>query len=132
MIITELGSAIKISPLKNKYIATICGVIPAYLLTLNGTGWKLWPIFGASNQMLAALTLMVLSLYFWKKGKNILPLIIPMIFIMVITIVSLIIKANEFIGSGNYILFSITLILVGLITWMIFEGFLQLKERLFN
>ena len=131
MIITELGSAIKISPLKNKYIATICGVIPAYLLTLNGTGWKLWPIFGASNQMLAALTLMVLSLYFWKKEKNILPLIIPMIFIMVITIISLIIKANEFIDSSNYMLFSITLILAGLISWMIFEGFLQFKKRMF-
>ena len=74
---------------------------------------------------------MVLSLYFWKKEKNIFPLIIPMIFIMVITIVSLIIKANEFIGSGNYMLFLITLILVGLILWMIFEGFLQLKKRMF-
>ena len=60
--------------------------IVAYLLTLNGTGWKLWPVFGASNQMLAALTLMVLSLYFWKKGRNILPLLLPMLFIMVITI----------------------------------------------
>jgi len=28
----------------------------------------LWPIFGASNQMLAALTLMVLTLYFWQKN----------------------------------------------------------------
>jgi carbon starvation protein len=130
MIITELGSASKISPLKNKYVATICGVIPAYLLTLNGTGWKLWPIFGASNQMLAALTLMVLSLYFWKKNKNILPLILPMIFIMIITIVSLIIKANEFISSGSYMLLSITLMLMGLISWMIFEGLLQLKKKI--
>ena len=35
--------------------------------------------------MLAALTLMVLSIYFWKKGRNILPLLLPMLFIMVIT-----------------------------------------------
>ena len=67
---------------------------------------------------------------FWKKNKNILPLIIPMIFIMVITIISLIIKANEFIGSDNYMLFSVTLILAGLISWMIFEGFSQLKKKM--
>ncbi|MBL4709546.1 MAG: hypothetical protein JKY48_14015, partial [Flavobacteriales bacterium] len=34
----------------------------------------LWPIFGASNQMLAALTLMILTLYFWQRKKPILPL----------------------------------------------------------
>ena len=107
MIITELGSATNIKPLKNKTGATILGVIPAYLLTLNGTGWKLWPVFGASNQMLAALTLMVLSIYFWKKGRNILPLLLPMLFIMVITIISLFIKTNEFFISQNYFLLTI-------------------------
>lgn len=129
MIITELGSAVKINPLKNKYIATICAIIPAYLLTLDGTGWKLWSIFGASNQILAALTLMVLSLYFWKKGKNILSLIIPMIFVMLIAIISLIIKANEFIYSHNYMLLLITLILLGLIVWMIFEGITKYRNK---
>ena len=70
MIITELGNATNIAPFKYKLSATIIGVIPAYLLTLSGTGWKLWPVFGASNQMLAALTLMILSIYYWRKGKN--------------------------------------------------------------
>ena len=104
------------------------GVIPAYLLTLNGTGWQLWPVFGASNQMLAALTLMVLSIYFWKKGRNILPLLLPMLFIMVITIISLFIKTNEFITSGNYLLLTINIILMILISWMIIEGINHIKK----
>ena len=132
MIITELGNATNIAPLKNKIGATMLGVVPAYLLTLNGTGWKLWPVFGASNQMLAALTLMVLSLYFWKKGKNILPLLIPMLFIMVITIISLIIKTNEFFLANNYLLLGINIILIVLIAWMIIEGALQIKNKLNN
>ena len=128
MIITELGTATNIAPLKNKVGATLLGVIPAYLLTLNGTGWKLWPVFGASNQMLAALTLMVLSIYFWQKGKKVLPLIAPMIFIMIITLISLFIKTKEFFISNNYLLLSINLILILLISWMIIEGIIQLKK----
>ena len=128
MIITELGNATNIAPLKNKIGATMLGVIPAYLLTLNGTGWQLWPVFGASNQMLAALTLMVLSIYFWKKGRNILPLLLPMLFIMVITIISLFIKTNEFLISENYLLLTINIILMILISWMIIEGINHIKK----
>tara|TARA_Y100000590_G_scaffold27232_1_gene30546 strand:- start:356 stop:2011 length:1656 start_codon:yes stop_codon:yes gene_type:complete len=129
MIITELGNATNIAPFKNKLSATIIGVIPAYLLTLSGTGWKLWPVFGASNQMLAALTLMILSIYYWRKGKNILPLIIPMVFIMFITIISLILKTNEFFIGNNYLLLSINTILITLIIWMIIEGIMQIKKK---
>ena len=129
MIITELGNATNITPLKNKIGATILGVIPAYLLTLNGTGWKLWPVFGASNQMLAALTLMVISIYFWKKGRNIFPLLLPMLFIMFITIISLFIKTNEFFITNNYLLLGINIILIVLISWMIIEGVLQIKNQ---
>ncbi len=129
MIITELGNATNITPLKNKIGATILGIIPAYLLTLNGTGWKLWPVFGASNQMLAALTLMVISIYFWKKGRNIFPLLLPMLFIMFITIISLFIKTNEFFITNNYLLLGINIILIVLISWMIIEGVLQIKNQ---
>tara|TARA_Y100001970_G_scaffold156553_1_gene191585 strand:- start:251 stop:1927 length:1677 start_codon:yes stop_codon:yes gene_type:complete len=129
MIIIELGNATNITPLKNKIGATILGVIPAYLLTLNGTGWKLWPVFGASNQMLAALTLMVISIYFWKKGRNIFPLLLPMLFIMFITIISLFIKTNEFFITNNYLLLGINIVLIVLISWMIIEGVLQIKNQ---
>ena len=129
MIITELGNAANIKPLKNKFGSTILGILPAYLLTLNGTGWKLWPIFGASNQMLAALTLMILSIYFLRKGKNIIPFILPMLFIMIITIIALIIKTQEFFISNNYLLLLISSTLIILITWMIIESILQFKNK---
>jgi len=128
MIITELGHASKISLLKNKYIATLLGVIPAFLLTLNGAGGKLWPVFGASNQMLAALTLMVLSIYFWQKKKNILPLVLPMGVIILITLSSLVLKAIDFSNSGNMLLLSINVILILLTLWMIAEGFMHIRK----
>ena len=129
MIITEIGNATDVEPLKNRYTATVVAVVPAYLLTVNGAGWDLWPVFGASNQMLAALTLMILSIYFWQKKRNVLPLALPMIFIMAITIVSLLYKANEFFISGESLLLSIDLILIALVCWMIIEGVIHIKKN---
>ena len=84
-------------------------------------GWVLWPIFGASNQMLAALTLMVLTLYFWEKRKPVLPLLVPLIILLVITFSALFINAISFYKVNNT-LFILTILLILLIIWMLFEG----------
>lgn len=131
-VLTELGMATKIKLLTNRYLATAIAVLPAVFLALwnvpdpatgnmKQAGWVLWPIFGASNQMLAALTLMVLTLYFWQRKKPIAPLVIPMLFIMVVTLVTLVSKMGDFYNS-NKSLFVINTILIALIGWMIVEA----------
>jgi len=141
-ILAELGDALGITILKNRIVATFAAIIPAMLLVFTNvhdpatgvvkqTGWALWPIFGASNQMLAALTLMVLTLYFWQRKKPILPLLIPMLFIMLITITSLFLKAAQFFETNSF-LFGLNIFLIILIGWMIIEGLLtviNLKEK---
>ena len=145
LILNEFGAATNIKPLSNRYIATIIAIAPAMLLAfwdiadpgmpsggMRQAGFVLWPIFGASNQMLAALTLMVLTLYYWQKKKPILPLLIPMLIIMIVTFTALITNAIKFFGE-NGILFSLTIILMGLILWMAFEGLnkvLEIRRRL--
>lgn len=142
-ILAELGDALDMTILKNRIVATFAAIIPAMLLVFTNvndpatgvvkqTGWVLWPIFGASNQMLAALTLMVLTLYFWQRKKPILPLLIPMLFIMLITITSLFLKAVEFFETNSF-LFGLNIFLIILIGWMIVEGLLtviNLKKHL--
>ena len=137
-ILKEFGLAMKIKPLTNRYVATVIAIVPAILLAFwnvsdpgsgatRQAGWVLWPIFGASNQMLAALTLMVLTLYYWQKKKPILPLLIPMVFIMVVTFTVLVSNAINFYGH-NGILFGLTILLMGLIIWMVFEGVNKVLE----
>ena len=131
-VLSELGSAVNIKPLTNRYIATAVAVLPALALTLwnvtdpstgaaSQAGWVLWPMFGASNQMLAGLTLMVVTLYFWQLKRPILPVLIPMIFVMTATFVSIIIKTIDFF-SNNWLFFGLNLFLIVLIFWMIYEG----------
>ena len=127
-IISEFGKATKIDFLKNKYIATIISVIPAYFIaTNNELRNELWQTFGASNQMLAALTLMILSIYFWKKNKNVTALLIPMVIIMIVTISALIIKFQE---SNSTLLVFINGTLILLIVWMIVEGIIYMKNKI--
>jgi carbon starvation protein len=90
-------------------------------------GWILWPIFGASNQMLAALTLLVMTLYFWQRKKQVIALILPMIFIMLVTLSTLLMKLQSFYGN-NPLLFILNLLLTGLILWMIAEGLLVVRR----
>ncbi|MBT7525549.1 MAG: carbon starvation protein A, partial [Candidatus Marinimicrobia bacterium] len=137
-ILNDFGLVTKIKFLSNRFFATAIAIIPAILLafwnfsdpgsgTIRQAGWILWPIFGASNQMLGALTLMVLTLYYWQKKKPILPLLIPMLFILAITFTALIINAVKFFGE-NTILFVLTILLIFLILWMVYEGINKVLE----
>ena len=127
-IIVEFGDASKLFFLKNKIIATLLSIVPAYFIATNDSlRNELWQTFGASNQMLAALTLMIISIYFFKKGKNIIPLVIPMIVIKAITISALIIKFNS---STTILVKSINAFLITLIFWMIIEGLLFCYRKL--
>jgi len=63
----------------------------AVLMITKEKGYLIaWPIFGTSNQLLASLTLLALSVYLVRTKKNPLFAVLPMIFMMVFTIWSLI------------------------------------------
>ena len=137
-ILNEFGLVTKIKFLSNRYIATVIAIVPPIILAfwnlsepgtgaVRQAGWVLWPIFGASNQMLGALTLMVLTLYYWQKKKPILPLLLPMLFILVLTFSALIVNAIKFSGE-NSLLFILTLLLIILILWMVYEGINKVLE----
>jgi carbon starvation protein len=137
-IIAEIGTTISIRLLQNRYIATILALFPSLILTMwnvqntrtgefTQAGWALWPIFGASNQMLSALILMILSLYFFLRKKPVLPLVLPFLFITVITLTALILKIQAFWGT-NRPLAIISIILFVFVLWMLVEGCVAFKK----
>ncbi len=59
--------------------------------------WKVfWTIFGTSNQLLAALTLMVLSVWLWKSKKVWWVAAVPMVWMLGMTVWSLVLMARPF------------------------------------
>ncbi|MCA8957696.1 MAG: carbon starvation protein A, partial [Planctomycetes bacterium] len=131
-VVTELAASIGLRVLTNRYLATVVAMVPAVLLAFGKAtdasgrttqaAWLLWPIFGASNQMMAALTLLVMVLYFWQLRRPILPLLIPMLVVMAISIAALVLKMRDFLAEGNWLLVGFSGVLLGMIVWMIVEG----------
>jgi carbon starvation protein len=62
--------------------------LPAYLLTFAQEGmWaKFWVLFGASNQLLAALTLLAITVWLHQARKRIGFTLLPMLFVLTITL----------------------------------------------
>ncbi len=67
------------------------------LLTKEKAYLVAWPIFGTSNQMLASLTLLVLSAWLAGSGKKVFYVVIPMIFMMGMTVVALVLQIKPFV-----------------------------------
>jgi carbon starvation protein len=82
--------------------------------------WKaVWPVFGATNQLLAGLALLVVFVWLSKKGKPTFFVVIPMLFMLVMTIWALIQLVYQ---SGFTIIGSISLILLILSIILIIEA----------
>lgn len=121
---------VKKSPLTNMYVATFITVLAALGLILFGYQ-KIWPIFGASNQLLAALALLALTAWFTKQGKRTLSTIIPMCFMFIITLsaLTLIIKNNLCATNPNYVLAGIGTLLFILAIALVIQTLIVFKNR---
>lgn len=107
----------KLPFLKLRWPGTLMIVIPSALLAWSGKFSLIWPIFGASNQLVAALTLIVISAYLVSKNKSNYFTLYPAIFMLITTIVALSFKGYTFCCPGkgkqpNYILAFIAFILL--------------------
>lgn len=131
-IVTELAEDLHIPILTNRYAATAFVIFCALLLALvrpDGAGaLVLWPLFGASNQLLAGLAFMVITVYLLKKGKPIMYTGIPMIFIIVMTGWGMIINGMNFYKSREWLLFAVNGIIIIFVIWMLIEVFRVVKN----
>jgi carbon starvation protein len=115
-IISELGESFSIKPLKNRFLSGGLAVGTAFLLMISGDqgkgGLSLWPLFGATNQMLACLSLIVISVWLKKRGKNSLYFLVPALIILIVTSIALTFNLFKFFEAENYFLTIISLILL--------------------
>lgn len=115
------------NPLTNMYISTIITVVCSGLLAVMGYE-KIWPIFGSANQLLAAIALMAIAIWLANSKKNFKEFIIPIIFMFIVTIVSLCLNIKANIGV-NYALVIIAVLLLILALILIKEAISFIKNN---
>ncbi|WP_066504279.1 carbon starvation protein A [Abyssisolibacter fermentans] len=131
-VVAEIAESMNIKPLTTKHGATLFAVITAILLAMAKPGGAgamiLWPLFGATNQLLAGLALMIITVYLAKKGKPVIFTIIPMIFMMFMTGWGMIDNIIGFFGKSEWLLFVIGIVIIVLEIWMIIEAINVVKK----
>ncbi|MGC9003148.1 MAG: carbon starvation CstA family protein [bacterium] len=111
--------------MKNMFLNTAVVIGFATYLAL-GPWQKLWQVFGASNQLVAAIALIVVSTWLLLKRKQILYTLLPAIFMLLVTISALIIQLMKFLAAKETVLSLISFLLI-VLAFFIIEESLRLR-----
>lgn len=141
-IISELGEAYRVKPLTNMHIATSVAVLSSTALVLlpegpkglGSGGYLLWPLFGTSNQLLAGISFLLVTIWLKRKGRSIIYTVIPMIFLLFMTLWAMV-KQVVFEWSGlgetdaNFLLFVLGAVILGFTIWILIESTVLLSRE---
>ncbi|MEE3301402.1 MAG: carbon starvation protein A [Pseudomonadota bacterium] len=111
-IVQEWGAIYEIAPLKNSYISTLIAVGFCLLLAFGVTagqypgdgGNLIWPVFGATNQILASLTLLIISIYLMKLRRPFIFTLAPMVFILFMAFWASVWYLIDYFQTGRWLL----------------------------
>ena len=133
-----------IPPVRNQHVASLVSIALAILLVLTGTWVYLWQLFGGANQLMAALSLLLVTVWLASVGKNWLYAGLPAVFMYVTTIAALLVTAYNIyfnvyqpnmaagrvvpiVGSGLMVLVALLLvaaaIMIGIDGWRAFQRY---------
>ncbi|MCH2062680.1 MAG: carbon starvation protein A [Roseibacillus sp.] len=124
-----------LSILTNKHGATIFAIILAGALAAlppPGAAWTLdsagkgglilWPLFGATNQLLAGLAFLVITFWLWRRALPVWFIVPPTILMLVLPGIAMGIKVYEFFQNAQILLAVLGLATIALQLWIIFEA----------
>ncbi|MBW1778465.1 MAG: carbon starvation protein A [Deltaproteobacteria bacterium] len=127
-VIAELCGDIKLNFLTGRYAATFVAVASAmWLAFATGASGKgaltLWPMFGAVNQTLAALALIIITIYLKAKGgAKWMVAGLPAIFMSIMTIWAVVVNQTSFLHKQNALLTVINACILIVALWIVIEG----------
>ena len=79
----------------------------------DGTGGMIiWPLFGTTNQLLAGLTLLVVTVMLVRLGRPMWYTLAPLCFVLVMTIAALLLQLRTFYNDGNYFLLFLDIVVL--------------------
>ena len=131
-------------PLMNPHGATMFAVVTAFALAIfpkSGDPWAwdtigkggliLWPMFGATNQLLAGLAFLVVCFWLWRRSKPIWFIAIPTVFMLIMPAWAMLIQLQEWWDPDKgwwkeefYLLVFIAIVTLSLEVWMLIEAVL--------
>ena len=134
LVLAELSDAYAIRPLSNRYLAGAFGVGSALLLAVTQGGGQgglaLWPLFGTTNQLVAGVTLLVVSIWLKKEGRPYLYTLIPMVAVALVTAWAMVGNLIDYYSNFEELwLLSLSgTLILALDIWILLEGFRTFQQ----
>jgi len=130
-IIQEWGNIYSIPIFRNSIVATLIAIGFCLLLAFGVTAGNypgdganlIWPVFGATNQILASLTLLIISIYLMKLKRPAIYTLAPMTFIVFMAFWASTWYLISYYQSQNWLLFSLNIIILFVSALVMLEAF---------
>ena len=135
-IVAEMAGSMGIRPLATRHGATTFAVLTAAMLAFlpvegmgpGSGGLTLWPLFGATNQLLGGLALLVITVYLIRRGISSLYTAVPMIVMLILTGWAMVYNLGDEIAKEHWHLVAIGGVVLVLDAWMIAEAFIVVRQ----
>ena len=127
-IVQEWGSIYNLPFLRGRWISTAVAVGACIALAFGageggGTGGlEIWPLFGTTNQLLAALTLLILSVMLLKGRRGTIYTLGPFAFLVTMTVWALLVQLRGYWEAGNIPLVAIDIVILITAIWVGLEA----------
>jgi len=132
-ILSELGAQYRITIMQNRWMATFVAVATCALLALGidrgAGGMRLWPLFGTTNQLTGALSLLVLTLFLKRLGRPVWVTVVPMVFLLVMTTWAMVVNLIGYYTDNQPLLLGVGAAIFVLELWLVFEAAAAVSRR---
>lgn len=129
----EIGDTIGLQVLKNRYVATFLavaaiGFFAFFKVDGKPAGLFLWTLFGTTNQILAGLTLLTVTIYLYRKKRPVLYTMLPMLLVLGTTIAGMVLGVMEAVGKQQWAVASVGAVIFLLAGWVLAEALLVVRR----
>ena len=125
--VSEMGQTIGVATLGNRYVASGIAVAAIWafaFIQVDGefAGLILWQLFGTTNQLLAGLALLAVTLYLLRRGKPVGWTGVPMLFMLASTLTVMSVNLTGFWSARQWLLFATGATIFLLALWLTVEA----------
>ncbi len=131
LVLSELGALYSIKPLQNRWVggALATGSVLVLIYADYDQGAKsLWPVFGATNQVLAAFTLLICALYLRSLGRKSISYALPAAIVMVVTFCAMAVQVLRDFHQEKWLVTAVGAVIAILAIFVALEGALAWRR----
>ena len=131
--VSEMGDTMGVAALGNRYVASAVAIAAIWVfafIQVDGefAGLILWQLFGTTNQLLAGLALLAVTLYLLRRGKPLVYTAAPMGFMLLSTLSVMATNLAGFWTAGQWLLLATGAIVFTLAVWLVAEAALAVAR----